>query len=346
MISKLFKTTKFLNLFKYCYSLIEKSVLNDSQAPRAFQLVNTLTKQQQLQAQNQAQQQKQDVLKAQQQQAQIHAQQQQQAQIQAQQQQQAVLKAQQQAQKINQSQIVNNKNLKSPTKTENRNIQENSKNVMDLTNKTIQQQELQRQFILQQQYLEQQYLLQKNQSQKSLRQSPPKPISPNTQLYHQLVKLLSNPTPGSENNLLISSQIEALLANPKIKSQLKQLHSQLLQNPDLYIPQLEQIVLASSTSSPSSSTTSSISAKQPLQSSLSGKSNFTKNFKKGNVSFNLNPTTHDLNPANSINLTNDLLDLKSFYTTNSPNNNNKTNLSQNNVGKTLSIAQELNKNLF
>jgi hypothetical protein len=217
---------------------------------------------------------------------------------------------------------------------------------MDLTNKTIQQQELQRQFILQQQYLEQQYLLQKNQSQKSLRQSPPKPISLNTQLYHQLVKLLSNPTPGSENNPLISTQIEALLANPKIKGQLKQLHSQLLQNPDLYIPQLEQIVLASSTSSPSSSTTSSISAKQPLQSSISGKSNFTKNFKKGNVSFNLNPTTHDLNPANSINLANDLLDLKSFYTTNSPNNNNKTNLSQNNVGKTLSIAQELNKNLF
>lgn len=66
------------------------------------------------------------------------------------------------------------------------------------------------------------------------------PTSPNAQLYQKLLKLISSSSSYSEQ---INSQMNALLSNPNIKAQLKQLHSQLLKNPSQYLPQLENILL-------------------------------------------------------------------------------------------------------
>lgn len=66
------------------------------------------------------------------------------------------------------------------------------------------------------------------------------PASPNAQLYQKLLKLISSSSSYSEQ---INSQMSTLLANPNIKAQLKQLHSQLLKNPNQYLPQLESILL-------------------------------------------------------------------------------------------------------
>jgi hypothetical protein len=66
------------------------------------------------------------------------------------------------------------------------------------------------------------------------------PVSPNAQLYQKLLKLISSSSSYSEQ---INSQMSTLLANPNIKAQLKQLHSQLLKNPNQYLPQLESILL-------------------------------------------------------------------------------------------------------
>ena len=83
-----------------------------------------------------------------------------------------------------------------------------------------------------------------NSSQQQYHQQHPNqqqaPVSPNAQLYQKLLKLISSSSSYSEQ---INSQMNTLLANPNIKAQLKQLHSQLLKNPNQYLPQLENILL-------------------------------------------------------------------------------------------------------
>ena len=63
--------------------------------------------------------------------------------------------------------------------------------------------------------------------------------SPNAQLYQKLLKLVSE---SNESSPQLSFQMNTLLSNPNIKTQLKKLHSQLLQNPNEYIPKLETIL--------------------------------------------------------------------------------------------------------
>ena len=63
--------------------------------------------------------------------------------------------------------------------------------------------------------------------------------SPNAQLYQKLLKLVSE---SNESSPQLSFQMSTLLSNPNIKTQLKKLHNQLLQNPNEYIPKLETIL--------------------------------------------------------------------------------------------------------
>lgn len=81
---------------------------------------------------------------------------------------------------------------------------------------------------------------------KSLYQQSKTQITNNTQLYHKLLEILSNSNQTTNNNANLGVNVDSLLSNPKIKDQLRQLHTQLLENPDIYIPQLEQIVSANS----------------------------------------------------------------------------------------------------
>ncbi|CAF0750145.1 unnamed protein product [Brachionus calyciflorus] len=67
------------------------------------------------------------------------------------------------------------------------------------------------------------------------------PISPNAQLYQKLLKLVSDSVDLTDSE--ISKQMSTLLSNPHIKTRLKQLHSQLLQDPNQYWPKLESILL-------------------------------------------------------------------------------------------------------
>ena len=68
-------------------------------------------------------------------------------------------------------------------------------------------------------------------------------MSPNAQLYQKLQSLVSNSSFDQPNDQ-ISLQVNKLLSNPNIKQQLKQLHTQLLENPNQYLPQLETILLS------------------------------------------------------------------------------------------------------
>lgn len=67
------------------------------------------------------------------------------------------------------------------------------------------------------------------------------PSSPNALLYHKLLKLVSDSVNLSDSEL--SSQFNVLMNNPHIRSRLKQLHMQLLQDPNHYWPKLEKILL-------------------------------------------------------------------------------------------------------
>lgn len=65
--------------------------------------------------------------------------------------------------------------------------------------------------------------------------------SPNVQLYQKLLHLVSADFSSSQ----LSSQMSTLLSNPNIRARLKQLHVQLLQDPNQYWPKLESILLHS-----------------------------------------------------------------------------------------------------
>jgi hypothetical protein len=122
-------------------------------------------------------------------------------------------------------------------------------------------------------------------------------ISPNGHLYHKLLRLVSNSTDYSE---AIASQMDTLLANPNIKSQLKKLHMQLLQDPDQYLKQLEHIQLTPS-------------QKKQQQTSIINKksSEIKKNEKRkeNNIEDNEGRIEQD-----SEDIEQDLLDLREFYT--------------------------------
>jgi hypothetical protein len=95
--------------------------------------------------------------------------------------------------------------------------------------------------------------------------------SPNALLYQKLLELVSNSADLANQNEL-STQMNTLLSNPNIKARLKQLHTQLLKDPNEYWPKLENILLDDS----------------KLQ-------------------------KHQLPSKDQIKITQDLLDLKNFY---------------------------------
>lgn len=66
--------------------------------------------------------------------------------------------------------------------------------------------------------------------------------SPNALLYQKLLELVSN-SADLANQSELSSQMNTLLSNPNIKARLKQLHTQLLKDPNEYWPKLENILL-------------------------------------------------------------------------------------------------------
>lgn len=61
--------------------------------------------------------------------------------------------------------------------------------------------------------------------------------SPNSQLYEKLLKMISD-----SSDLNLTYEMNSLLTNPVIKSRLKRLHQQLLQNPNHLLPKFESII--------------------------------------------------------------------------------------------------------
>lgn len=66
--------------------------------------------------------------------------------------------------------------------------------------------------------------------------------SPNAVLYQKLLELVST-SADLANQSELSTQMSTLLSNPNIKARLKQLHTQLLKDPNEYWPKLENILL-------------------------------------------------------------------------------------------------------
>jgi hypothetical protein len=134
----------------------------------------------------------------------------------------------------------------------------------------------------------------------------PKSISPNTVLYQQLLKLLSN---NSNAPQMSEAEINCLLAKPKIREQLKQLHTQLLQNPDLYLPQLEQVILAR--------TATKLQSDMPTEQEQKRANtiNFSSNFKRKPSSLSRKPLVANEPTANKSNqdIANELINLKAYY---------------------------------
>ena len=126
---------------------------------------------------------------------------------------------------------------------------------------------------------------------------PPPPQSPNAQLYQKLLKLISSSSSYSEQ---INSQMNTLLANPNIKAQLKQLHTQLLKNPNQYLPQLENILLDSS---PTLSLNSTSTSNNNNYINNNNNNDYKENY---NSKDNLLITENDESPQ-------DLLDLRQYY---------------------------------
>lgn len=118
--------------------------------------------------------------------------------------------------------------------------------------------------------------------------------SPNALLYQKLLELVSTSADLANQNEL-STQMSTLLSNPNIKARLKQLHTQLLKDPNEYWPKLENILLDDS----------------KLQKQM-------------------------LPPKDQIKITQDLIDLKNFYSKEYFNNNNSNN-NNNNVNSTMTI---------
>lgn len=113
--------------------------------------------------------------------------------------------------------------------------------------------------------------------------------------------------------------MHTLLSNPNIKAQLKQLHSQLLKNPNQYLPQLENILLDKSPSPPPSQpVTQPSSTSQPAHPSVNSNSrNQTTEPKKTSIqqsyeNFNKNQQNVYYEEARQPS-TQDLLDLRQYY---------------------------------
>lgn len=87
-------------------------------------------------------------------------------------------------------------------------------------------------------------------------------MSPNTQLYQKLLHLVSHSTyPSNE----IMSNMSTLLSNPNIISQVKKLHTQLLKDPNQYLPQLENIIHSSFSNQVDTSSSTTKSANKDLE---------------------------------------------------------------------------------
>ncbi len=90
----------------------------------------------------------------------------------------------------------------------------------------------------------------------------PNQMSPNTQLYQKLLHLVSHSTYQSNE---IMSNMNTLLSNPNIITQVKKLHSQLLKDPNQYLPQLENIIHSSFNNQNETSSVSSKAANKDLE---------------------------------------------------------------------------------
>lgn len=119
--------------------------------------------------------------------------------------------------------------------------------------------------------------------------------SPNAVLYQKLLELVSTSADLANQNEL-STQMSTLLSNPNIKARLKQLHTQLLKDPNEYWPKLENILLDDS-----------------------------------KLQKNNNPNMA-ANQKDQIKLSQDLIDLKNFYSKEYFNNNNGNNGNNNSMG--------------
>lgn len=130
--------------------------------------------------------------------------------------------------------------------------------------------------------------------------------SPNAVLYQKLLELVST-SADLANQSELSTQMSTLLSNPNIKARLKQLHTQLLKDPNEYWPKLENILLDDS----------------KLQ----------KQMNNGNG----DPNSAAHHQKDQIKITQDLIDLKNFYSKEYFNNNN-------NVNSTMNMSNTNNSN--
>jgi hypothetical protein len=166
--------------------------------------------------------------------------------------------------------------------------------------------------------------------------SPPKSNSPNSILYQQLLKLLSN---NSNSSQMSDTEINLLLAKPKIREQLKQLHMQLLNNPDLYLPQLEQVILSRASTQNAMS-----NVQEPKKINTI---NFSSNFKRktSSLSRRPDPVAEISSASNKPNpeISTELLNLKTYYLKNA---NNSVLLSNIDTEDTQKISYVTNYNSF
>lgn len=82
-----------------------------------------------------------------------------------------------------------------------------------------------------------------NQNSINSNQTDPKISSPTVQVYQRFLRILSKP---DENSIQEQKKIplNILLANKVVRKKLKELHANILENPSVYLPQLEEIAYA------------------------------------------------------------------------------------------------------
>ena len=132
--------------------------------------------------------------------------------------------------------------------------------------------------------------------------------APNAALYQKLLQLVSmSSTYGDQ----VNSQMNDLLSNPEIRLQLRQLHTQLLKNPNQFLPKLEALLLKQASVEATGKPESKVKTAQSLDASFS---TLTSN----STDMTLNTSSSSFASSGHVNkqsptLKNELLELRNVY---------------------------------
>ena len=132
--------------------------------------------------------------------------------------------------------------------------------------------------------------------------------APNAALYQKLLQLVSmSSTYGDQ----VNSQMNDLLSNPEIRLQLRQLHTQLLKNPNQFLPKLEALLLKQASVEATGKPESNVKAVQSLDTSFSTLTSNSSDITL-NTSSSSFASSGQVNKQ-SPNLKNELLELRNVY---------------------------------